>query len=1601
MADLNRLGLALKNADAAGDTQAAQMLANAIRKQRASTSGDTSMGTAFQVADAQAQSAAMSGMASYSRNLEDSFLTDAIKTGREYVANPVREFFGFDAIDTDAVNKAETKRLEAGANSAQKNAQKVSEDTDFKNLTTGDVDSVGSFANFVGQKTAQAVPYMGASLATMGTMTYPFTTGEVSQSINPIEGLTQEQKDNVAATGGLVMTALENLGIAKLLPNGASSSIIGAIAKGFVTEGTTETLQELVLIGSEKVAGKEFSEGEIFNRLKEAGAAGGVVGGSLRAPTAIGQKVTGAVKPTPTEVTEETRAASTFASRLKNIAQANKYNLKDIKANSTTGARETVDKAHIQITEDLKVKFKDLKDRVAVDKQTKVEDLADKILAQAAYREGKNKTKSTVGAQELAALDRLAGDTKEGQESRNLLLELNELTKVHNDGYKGGVSQYTDIFSPIGLDGNNYNPAAQVSNKLLTPAIATGAAFQTGGVSLGLQGAAVGTGRAIDAVTGRRSNVARYVKKNQGEGQVAPTAPSLRAQSQLQEQQAENAKLADEAGVSAANLSLLKDDAPPSGDISRPDSQSPQFIFQNDTGLDRNGIAKVLRILKRTNKDPVIQKAIVGYENSLATGERFPNAFLLLRAVKSHIKKKPGTVPPSSRTLALEAAQETAATPNSENYNRGIADNQALNSQLSDAAAADPKLDDDTRRLVLKALADLRLNLGDNLAARVNKVSEIAESASSQISGEAFTEHLAPYITRILDQQTRQLDKQEADSKPDFLRRQALAPQPRKFGATTDVSLDTSLVNSRLVAQEKVYPKNRDLKLDLQKISLDAQEREGIDLTQYTAENAQRLSDFAFEDALEALKDNANAIGWYGRTTEEALATVASLYPEVATDPAAKLRFVWILSATSNGLEVTDNMRLALKIYKVVRETGVMPKDMGTGKAAKTINKTLQKYHTMFDKMRAKVKTDEEASAMLTDFMLSQAPLKQLQKEYGVKIDGESANTLVRGASIIGPKIGNGFFSNLYGKFDALTMDRWLMRSVGRWRGNLVVINKPMIEKKTKEIKDVLKTADLKSLKPLFARSSLKPRKSMTKDEIQQFSNIIAKESMDPKWRDKINAIKGGDALRKKGNSLAQYLDGQVEMPLGPTDREFIRSVFGQTLDRLNSSPEIKQKSKEELTMSDLQALLWYTEKLLYDTSKQKDGESRGYEDSEAPDYANAARNIVQEIRQRGAESGEPGPTGALSRVETGSARGDGAPPGIPRPSIPFTGALRARPTAQSNGSNAAPGPGPTEAQVKQSIPRVSAAFEVGKRGGKYEKGIKNLSQVKALANTLGVGMTLYPSLEKMNQENPGLAPGTEAVYFDSSNTVVGLQTGALSNAGVPKTKFGAYISMLHEVSHSIVSRSFGEGSRTLNTRADNPLTGEPDFYAENSFENLILNTLKDNTPKNRKIVKELIYIQDNEQLVDTVTNQGEPVRTFAGNKKALDNYRRRFKRDFAGKYISGKKDLDARFDTMFETQITDLKDNENYIRSIAEITVDPMILYLNDPQRMKQVAPETAKLMSDTLALAGNKSIQLYNYPLAMALAVIMAGIAAAAGLDDEELPPGALSPRPGALTV
>jgi hypothetical protein len=99
-----------------------------------------------------------------------------------------------------------------------------------------------------------------------------------------------------------------------------------------------------------------------------------------------------------------------------------------------------------------------------------------------------------------------------------------------------------------------------------------------------------------------------------------------------------------------------------------------------------------------------------------------------------------------------------------------------------------------------------------------------------------------------------------------------------------------------------------------------------------------------------------------------------------------------------------------------------------------------------------------------------------------------------------------------------------------------------------------------------------------------------------------------GEEARKAGNSLAKYLDAQKEAPAGPTERKFIRKVFGDVLHELRKDPRYK-----DLSMADLQASLWYAEKRLYETAKEDvhTGDVAGYEDESAPDYANAARDLV------------------------------------------------------------------------------------------------------------------------------------------------------------------------------------------------------------------------------------------------------------------------------------------------------------------------------------------------------------------------------------------------------
>jgi hypothetical protein len=414
-------------------------------------------------------------------------------------------------------------------------------------------------------------------------------------------------------------------------------------------------------------------------------------------------------------------------------------------------------------------------------------------------------------------------------------------------------------------------------------------------------------------------------------------------------------------------------------------------------------------------------------------------------------------------------------------------------------------------------------------------------------------------------------------------------------------SLKSPLEDAFNYARTKNFKTNRDLKIDLQQTALDRLKEANIDIDNFDEDTINYLADLGVQDATYALKTNENAIGWYDVTVAKALNIISLLHPEIKTDPDAKFAFTWALAVTSNGIKVDKNFELAEQAYNYYKKNGVMPTNLQAGQAQGPINDGLR----TFNQMVAKYGTDNTRKFMATEF----TP-KEIKELTGIEINGELASTKLLGASIIGPKIGNGFYSNLNGEFDRLTMDRWLMRTWGRWTGTLIEQNLPQIQKTRAAVSDMFKRfgndpETKKNIEQVLKRKITKAdlatvasRDSLAKD--------IAKQSVKPENRTVYNRTELGSDLRKATNNLSKYLDGQKEAPKTGTERNQIRTVFNKMLE------DLRERGYDDLTMSDLQALMWYPERRLYDTAKESEA-TEGYKDDEAPDYANAAAKLVEE----------------------------------------------------------------------------------------------------------------------------------------------------------------------------------------------------------------------------------------------------------------------------------------------------------------------------------------------------------------------------------------------------
>lgn len=436
-----------------------------------------------------------------------------------------------------------------------------------------------------------------------------------------------------------------------------------------------------------------------------------------------------------------------------------------------------------------------------------------------------------------------------------------------------------------------------------------------------------------------------------------------------------------------------------------------------------------------------------------------------------------------------------------------------------------------------------------------------------------------------------------------------------------------------------------------------------------------------------AHNQDQSALGWYDRTLKAAKALLqdpdVGLYKDISKNIDNRLAFDWALSVTSNGIGAVPNFGYAGQIYDAWVNSSEVVEDrrfpiQGWGDSATSMENAFAFYNALknqgqnskqiYELMNmkttpAKLRQDPRIKDLLMDIPEDLAKKRSTVKNpVGTEIPysvpaSELASTEVTGSYVIGAKIGEGFFQNLSGNYDALTMDMWFMRMFNRLigrpfqqpvdettldanydrvlnnlqglstrRGNArTLYEDPLTEFDINEIEYAMKTMGIDNV---------------TRGNVLEFSRVLHKEfqrKFNRAARRKEPRLPKSE-LQKAAQRLVENNENQLqEDPTSGGERLVIRKVTNRAREILKEG----SGGKIDLTMADFQAQQWFAEKRLWFAS----GVLKGQGDDN--DYLDGA---IQLLRERGVDNERiaeaitriaPAERGRLFSV-SGSLRPDG-----------------------------------------------------------------------------------------------------------------------------------------------------------------------------------------------------------------------------------------------------------------------------------------------------------------------------------------------------------------------
>lgn len=359
-----------------------------------------------------------------------------------------------------------------------------------------------------------------------------------------------------------------------------------------------------------------------------------------------------------------------------------------------------------------------------------------------------------------------------------------------------------------------------------------------------------------------------------------------------------------------------------------------------------------------------------------------------------------------------------------------------------------------------------------------------------------------------------------------------------------------------------------------------------IDRGDYSKEASNRIASWMVEEImLEVELAEANpsksAVGWYSTKYQTALDELGAAFPEFRGDMDAALPgvallktqknardfFTALMAITSDGAKVADNFKFAADAYEAFRQTGRVNADVTFGGDRNTSMRTnIANIQRVLDAQGP----DNMSAFLLRKDTVSN--LKKLAKEHGEDLStAYKADTeLPYSTLVFGPKLG-AFYANLMGDTGYLTMDRWWSRTFNRYRGTL--LTQPTRQGMERFKKLVAKDRTLNTAPEDITDDEAL---SMLADYVKSYA---------------AKGYKNGTDIERAANTLYKAaFEGIEDRPFNASDRAFMISTT------MLAQKKLKRKGVD-LTVADIQAVLWYYEKRLYGQLGARQTQDISYEE--------------------------------------------------------------------------------------------------------------------------------------------------------------------------------------------------------------------------------------------------------------------------------------------------------------------------------------------------------------------------------------------------------------------